>query len=231
MLEITELIKNYRNPDGQWTTVLALPQLSVVNCEQVALAGPSGSGKTTLLHLIAGLVTPTGGAIYLDGARVDALKGAERDHWRARNIGYIFQNYNLLSSLDVLENVLVAMAFARVIPPKRQRSRAEELLEAVGLVEHRHHHPRQLSGGEQQRVAVARALVNQPRLILADEPTASLDRENSVKVLELLAGLAGAHESMVILATHDQAVRERFERVVELERPEVKRDAATHSVA
>ncbi len=231
MLELTELIKDYRNPDGQLTTVLALPQLKVADREQVALAGPSGSGKTTLLHLVAGLATPTGGAIYLDGVRVDMLSGAERDRWRARNIGYIFQNYNLLNSLDVLENILVAMAFARIIPPKRQRSRADELLEAVGLTTRRRHHPRQLSGGEQQRVAVARALVNQPRLILADEPTASLDRENSAKVLELLVGLAGSHASMVILATHDPTIRERFERVVELERPEVNRNAAAHSVA
>jgi ABC-type lipoprotein export system ATPase subunit len=218
MLELKELSKQYRSPDGQTVTALYLKELQLGRGEQVVLAGPSGSGKTTLLHLVAGLVTPTTGAMTFDARRLDGLKGRERDLWRARNVGYIFQNYNLLNNLSALENILAAMAFARVIPTANQRQRAEELLKNVGLTGRFHHRPYQLSGGEQQRVAVARALANRPHIILADEPTASLDRENSQKVLELLTGLCREQGNILILATHDQEVMGRFARTIELQR-------------
>ncbi len=232
MLEINDLIKQYRSPDGQLITVLRLGQLRLERGEQAALVGPSGSGKTTLLHLIAGLLTPTAGTITLAGQRVETLREKERDLWRARNVGYVFQSFNLLPNLNALENVLAASAFARVIPESQGRPRADELLRTVGLADRLQHRPSQLSIGEQQRVAVARALVNRPRLILADEPTASLDRENGRNVLELLRRLCREQESTLILATHDPAVMELFSRRIELERTmEVIPDATADSVA
>ncbi len=231
MLDMKNLSKQYRSPEGQSITALYLQELQLESGEQVALAGPSGSGKTTLLHLISGLITPTTGEIRLDGERIDDLKGKKRDIWRGKNVGYIFQNYNLLNSLNALENILAAMAFGGVVPKSLQRKRAETLLREVGLAGRFYHRPHQLSGGEQQRVAVARALANEPRIVLADEPTASLDRENSQKVLELLTRLCREQNSLFILATHDQEVISRFTRIIKLQRLEGTPNETAHSVA
>lgn len=232
MLEIDGLVKQYRSPDGQRVTALQLDTLRLERGEQAALAGPSGSGKTTLLHLIAGILVPTAGSIRLNGERVDQLGEKARDIWRARNVGYVFQNLNLLPNLNALENVQAAMAFARMVPAREARRRAAELLEAVGLAERLRNRPQQLSIGEQQRVAVARALANQPRLILADEPTASLDRENGGNVLEMLRQLCRERESILILATHDHEVMDYFPRRIELKRiTEVHAGVTADSVA
>jgi ABC-type lipoprotein export system ATPase subunit len=232
MLEIHDLLKQYRNPDGGIITALRLEGLRLDRGEQAALVGPSGSGKTTLLHLIAGLLTPTAGSIFVDGRRVDTLREKERDVWRARQVGYVFQSLNLLPNLSALENVLAALAFARAIPEKPARERAVELLDSVGLAGRLRHRPHQMSVGEQQRVAVARALANRPAVILADEPTASLDRETGHNVLALLLRLCREQESVLILATHDPAVMEQFSRRIELERRmEVSPGATADSVA
>ncbi|TCL76941.1 putative ABC transport system ATP-binding protein [Hydrogenispora ethanolica] len=232
MLEICNLQKQYPSPDGQTITALRLDNLRLERGEQAALVGPSGSGKTTLLHLVAGLLAPTAGTISLDGQRVDALREKERDVWRARNVGYVFQSFNLLPNLSALENVMAALVFARVERERAARLRAMELLRGVGLADRVHNRPSQLSIGEQQRVAVARALANRPRLILADEPTASLDRENGRNVLEILQWLCREQQSILILATHDHAVMELFPRRIELARAvEVSADAPADSVA
>lgn len=232
MLELNQIRKEYR--DGSQTiTAVSLDHLTVQSGEQLALVGPSGSGKTTLLHLISGLLTPTRGEIRLDDLTVSGLPEARRDIWRANTVGYVFQKFNLLSSLNVLDNVLVAMSFAQVIPTADQRSWAVHLLEQVGLADKLKQYPHQLSMGEQQRVAVARAVVNKPRLILADEPTASLDQENSAKVLDMLRRFATESHSMLLISTHDRQVMDLFPRIHSLQQPEKEAtaDASLHRLA
>jgi putative ABC transport system ATP-binding protein len=232
MLEVNQVRKDYR--DGVKTiTAVTVDSLVVKAGEQLALAGPSGSGKTTLLHLISGLLTPTGGEIKFDGAAISAMPEVWRDAWRAKTVGYVFQRLNLLPSLDILNNLLVAMSFAGVIPGKQQRQRAVDLLAAVGLANRLTSRTHQLSMGEQQRVAIARAVVNKPRLILADEPTASLDYDNSMVALALLKQLALETDSILLVSTHDQHIMGLFDRICQLERAEgmVKLCAADGSLA
>lgn len=216
MLEIHNLIKQYCHPSGETATVLDVADLVVHEGEQLIIAGPSGSGKTTLLHLIAGLLPPTAGEILWDGARLDRMPEAQRDRWRAQNIGYIFQSFNLLPALSAEENILAACAFAGRKWTDEYRKAAKELLARVGLIDKAHCKPSRLSMGEQQRVAVARALVNRPALILADEPTASLDQENIEKVLALIQSLCKEKNSTLLLATHDPIVLARFSRRYEM---------------
>jgi putative ABC transport system ATP-binding protein len=216
MLEIHNLVKQFHHPNGELLTVTTVDQLRVEQGEQLILAGPSGSGKTTLLHLIAGLIAPTTGEILWDGERINHWPEDKRDAWRAHNVGYIFQNFNLLNGLSVLENILVAVAFGSQNSPKDRQNEIMELLVKVGLADRADEKPARLSTGEQQRVAVARALINKPRLILADEPTASLDRDNVKVVLELLQELCVQNHSTLVLATHDQEVMSRFGRVFEM---------------
>ncbi|BBB90278.1 MAG TPA: ABC transporter ATP-binding protein [Methylomusa anaerophila] len=218
MLEIHNLVKQFRHPNGEMITVTAVDQLRIGQGEQLILAGPSGSGKTTLLHLIAGLISPTAGEILWDEERIDHLPEARRDAWRAHNVGYIFQNFNLLNSLSVLENILVAVAFGSRSSSQGRRNEILPLLTKVGLADRADDKPARLSTGEQQRVAVARALINKPRLILADEPTASLDQGNVKVVLELLQELCEQNHSTLVLATHDREVMSRFPRILEMRR-------------
>ncbi|MDR3590780.1 MAG: ABC transporter ATP-binding protein [Negativicutes bacterium] len=219
MLTISNLVKEYRQPNGETIVVAEVGQLIAGQGEQLVLAGPSGSGKTTLLHLIAGLIPPTSGEIGWEGERIDAWPERKRDAWRAGNVGYIFQNFNLLPGLDVIENIRVAASLGGRKFGSEAHRRITDLLTRVGLADRGGHKPSQLSMGEQQRVAVVRALINNPRLILADEPTASLDRDNSEIVLELLQNLCRENGSLLILATHDRDVMARFGRVQELRRP------------
>lgn len=232
MLELTEIRKEFR--DGSQTiTAVVVDSLTIDSGEQLTLVGPSGSGKTTLLHMISGLLTPTSGEIKYDQAVVSALPERSRDTWRANTVGYVFQNLNLLSGLNILDNLLAAMSFATVIPQKNQRLWAIRLLEQVGLADRLSSFPRQLSTGEQQRVAIARAVVNKPKLILADEPTASLDQDNSQRVLALLRQLAKDNNSILLVSTHDQQIINQFQRIFPLKQPErqVTDNAAYHRLA
>ncbi|MDU4961785.1 MAG: ABC transporter ATP-binding protein [Sporomusaceae bacterium] len=232
MLEISQVRKDYR--DGAKTiTAVAINSLTIQAGEQVALAGPSGSGKTTLLHLISGLLTPSSGKIYFEGSVISAMPEPRRDAWRASTVGYVFQKLNLLTGLNVLDNLLLAMSFSGAIPRSRQRQRATDLLAAVGLADRVKSGVRQLSMGEQQRVAIARAVANRPKLILADEPTASLDADNSLAALTLLKQLAREAGSILLLSTHDRQVMNSFDRICRLERAErsVSRHAADGSLA
>lgn len=219
MLTIRDLIKEYRQPNGETVAAVAVRELVAGQGEQLVLAGPSGSGKTTLLHLIAGLLAPTAGEILWNGARIDQWPARKRDAWRTANVGYIFQNFNLLPGLSVGENVMVAAALGGRKFGGEQRRHVAAMLSRVGLADRTGHKPSQLSMGEQQRVAVVRALINAPRLILADEPTASLDRDNAAIVLDLLQALCRERDTMLILATHDRDVMARFGRVHALARP------------
>lgn len=232
MLELNQVRKEYCDSSRKVTAV-AVDSLVIEAGEQIALVGPSGSGKTTLLHLISGLLTPTSGEIIFDDLVVAAMPEAWRDAWRAKTIGYVFQKLNLLNSLSILDNLLIAMSFAQVIPQKEQRQRAKQLLAQVGLDNRLHSRPQQLSMGEQQRVAVARAVVNRPRIILADEPTASLDQENGLRALALLCQLAEEANSILLVSTHDAQIMKRFKRVFPLTQPErqVFTGAACNSLA
>lgn len=231
MLELSHVRKDYR--DGTKTiTAVSITSLKIAAGEQLALAGPSGSGKTTLLHLISGLLTPTSGEIRFDGLVISGMPEPWRDAWRGSTVGYVFQKLNLLAGLTVLDNLLVAMNFSDAIPRRQRRQRAVDLLAAVGLADRLASRVQQLSMGEQQRVAIARAMANKPKLILADEPTASLDYDNSRLVLAMLKQLALEAGSILLLSTHDRQIIDSFNRVCRLERTERRpSDAADDSRA
>ena len=175
VLEVVDLKKSFVSPDGERTAVVDVPKFSLNEGEQVALQGYSGSGKTTFLNLIAGILQADSGSITIAGTDLAHLSEAERDLMRANSIGYVFQTFNLLQGYTALENVLLGMMFG----PGADRARAVDLLNRVGLKDRMNHRPRQLSVGQQQRVAVARALGNRPKLVLADEPTGHLDHRNA----------------------------------------------------
>ncbi len=211
VLRITDLCKRFRSPEagGAWVEIVRVPQFALGAGEQVALRGESGSGKTTFLHLIAGILAADGGTIELDGTVVTALSEARRDRLRADKVGYIFQTFNLLQGYTVLENVTLGMSFG----PGADRGLARALLERVGLGHRLSHFPRQLSTGQQQRVAVARALANRPRLVLADEPTGNLDRRHGMEALELIREACREAGAALLLVSHDEAALARFENV------------------
>jgi putative ABC transport system ATP-binding protein len=210
MLEIKELKKSFREPSGNPISILDVPSFSMKAGEQVVLRGESGCGKTTLLHTISGLLDCDSGSIKLDGIELTKYSEAARDRIRADKLGYVFQTFNLLPAFTALENVKLGMTFAR---KSIRADRAAELLKSVGLADRMHYLPNQLSVGQQQRVAVARALANQPRLLLADEPTANVDPANQSKIIELIQEVC-THESVaILLVTHSDEVANRFSRV------------------
>lgn len=212
VLRVEALRKAYRSPDGEVTPVLDIPALELRAGEQVALRGASGSGKTTLLHIIAGILTPDSGRVLIDGADITALGEARRDALRAERIGYVFQTFNLLQGYSALENVLLGMMFGRGADAKA----AAALLERVGLGNRLSYRPRQLSVGQQQRVAVARALANHPRLVLADEPTGNLDPRHGTEALTLIRDVCREQGAALLLVSHDPAVLSQFDRVDDL---------------
>jgi len=211
-LRIEGLTKSYRSPDGEVTPVLDVPSFALARGEQIALRGASGSGKTTLLNIIAGILTPDAGRVWVDGREMTALSEGERDRARAECIGYVFQTFNLLQGYSAIENVMLGMMFGRGADAAFARS----LLERVGLGTRLHHRPRQLSVGQQQRVAVARALANHPRLVLADEPTGNLDPRHGRDALTLIRDICHEQEAALLLVSHDPGVLEQFERVDDL---------------
>jgi ABC-type lipoprotein export system ATPase subunit len=214
LLLLKNVQKSYLEPNGSRLDILNIPEFSVREGEQMVLVGRSGCGKSTLLHVIAGIRTANAGSILIDGINIAKLSEQGRDRLRAAKIGYVFQTFNLLPAFTALENVLLGMTFAR---GKRSRRRALELLERVGLAERAHHKPGALSVGEQQRVAVARALANQPRLLLADEPTANIDPANQDKIIDLIRATCDEEKIALIMVTHSMEVAGRFSRVDKLE--------------
>ena len=210
MLAIRGVKKSFVSPEGVQTPVVDVAEFHLGAGEQLAVRGESGSGKTTFLHLIAGIHAADTGTIEIDGLSMSAHGEAGRDKLRAAKIGYIFQTFNLLQGLTVLENVMMGMAFG---PGGADRERARAMLERVGLGTRLRHFPRQLSTGQQQRVAVARALANHPKLVLADEPTGNLDRKNAVEALALIRETCRENGAALLLVSHDEQVLAQFENV------------------
>jgi len=214
MLQLKDIKKSFRQPDGTELPVLDIPEFRVAPGEQVVLVGRSGCGKTTLLHVIAGISRPDSGKVRIDDWDLTLLPEAECDRFRAERIGYVFQTFNLLAGFSALENVLLSMRFARGRPDK---ARAKQLLNRVGLSHRTTHRPAQLSVGEQQRVAVARALANKPRLLLADEPTANVDAGHQQQILDLIRETCREEDVALILVTHSREVAEQFGRIDHLD--------------
>jgi putative ABC transport system ATP-binding protein len=214
MLHLRDIKKTFRQPDGTELHVLDIPEYHVDAGEQVVMVGESGCGKTTLLHVIAGISRPDSGKVRLDGWELTLLPEAECDCFRAERIGYVFQTFNLLSGFTALENVLLSMRFSRKRPDK---NRARHLLTRVGLGHRITHRPKMLSVGEQQRVAVARALANRPKILLADEPTANIDSGNQQNILDLIRETCKEENVALIIVTHSQEVARQFSRVDRLE--------------
>jgi putative ABC transport system ATP-binding protein len=216
LVEVRDLTKSYQR-DSQVIPVLEDLSLDVEKGEFLALMGPSGSGKSTLLNLVAGLDRPTSGAIRVDGRDVSGMSNKELAAWRATHVGFIFQLYNLLPVLTAYENVELPLLLTR-LSKKERREHVTTALQVVGLGDRMDHYPRQLSGGQEQRVGIARAIVSDPALILADEPTGDLDAASAAEILTLLQRLNDEYGKTIVMVTHDAHAAERADRVMHLEK-------------
>jgi len=220
MLEGTGLQKSYRAGDGSVVPVLTNVTLEVARGESVAIVGASGAGKSTLLHLLGALDTPGAGEVRLDGVPYSTLDESSRNRLRNEKIGFVFQFHHLLREFTALENVMMPLLIGGWAEEKA-RNRAAELLAAVDLAGRMTHRPPELSGGEQQRCAVARAMVNDPRVLLAAEPSGNLDSFHSGRLHDLLFDLVHRLETALVVVTHNQSLAERADRVLVLERGEL----------
>ena len=214
MLLLEQVKKTYLEPNGEALPILDIERLHIERAEQVVLVGRSGSGKSTLLNIIAGILRADSGTVQLNKQDITQMPEAARDRFRAANLGYVFQTFNLLEGFSALENVMLGMTFAR---GRRDPVRAKGLLDRVGLTRRMYHTPAALSVGEQQRVAVARALANRPKLVLADEPTANVDTHHQQEIVDLLRETCTDEEVSLLLVTHTPEVAQQFPRVERLE--------------
>ena len=214
VLEVVDLKKTFTSPEGEQRTIVDVARFELRQNSQLALHGHSGCGKTTFLNMLAGIVRPDSGKILLQGLEISRLSESKRDRLRAMTIGYVHQTFNLLQGFTALENVLLAMRFGLGADPTRARA----LLERVGLGSRLTYLPKQLSTGQQQRVAVARALANRPQLVLADEPTGNLDPHSAGEVLSLLRDTCTEQGAALLLVTHDRGVLSEFDSVQEFSR-------------
>jgi len=221
MIQARKLTKRYKR-GGETLVVLDGLDLEMSEGRFYALMGPSGSGKTTLLNLIGGLDQPDEGSLVVADEELAHLGGAELSRWRARNIGFVFQGFNLIPVLSALENVELPLKLTPLSRAER-RKHAQFALELVGLADRMHHRPRQLSGGQEQRVAIARAVATDPRVILADEPTGDLDRKSADQVLELLGRLNREFKKTILMVTHDPHAAEHAQSIVHLDKGQLGR--------
>jgi len=224
IVRIRELVKEYRR-GAEVVRVLDGLSLEIAAGDFVALMGPSGSGKSTLLNLIGGLDRPTSGALEVDGLRVDQLGGGALARWRADHVGFVFQMYNLLPVLSAERNVELPLLLKDLTREQRNR-RVAAALKLVGLSDRARHRPRELSGGQEQRVGIARAIVTDPTLLLCDEPTGDLDRKSGDEILDLLQALNREYGKTIIMVTHDPHAAERAHRTIHLDKGLLREDAA-----
>ena len=216
LIECRQLSRIYHRGTEEIRPLDAM-DLDIESGRFVALMGPSGSGKTTLLNLLAGIDRPTSGTLTIDGKAIHELSRGQLAHWRAENVGYIFQLYNLVPVLTAYENIELPLLLQPISARERHR-RVSAALDVVGITDRHAHYPRQLSGGQEQRVAIARAIVTEPTILLADEPTGDLDRESATSVMNLLAALNREHGRTIIMVTHDPKTTDCADTVLDLEK-------------
>jgi putative ABC transport system ATP-binding protein len=223
MVEVRKVTKVYQR-GKQKIEVLHGLDLDIPKGDFVALMGPSGSGKTTLLNLIGGLDQPTSGEVRVGGSRIDQLSSGELARWRAHNVGFVFQFYNLMPVLTAERNVELPLLLTKLSSAQRRKNVAVAL-EVVGLADRAKHKPRELSGGQEQRVAIARALVSDPQLLVCDEPTGDLDRKTADEILGLLQVLNREHGKTIVIVTHDPKAAEFARRILHLEKGQLLEQA------
>jgi putative ABC transport system ATP-binding protein len=214
VIELKDVWKIYRMGDVEVPALRGLT-LEVYPHEFVAVMGPSGSGKSTAMNMVGCLDVPTRGEIYLDGVNISQLEESDLAQIRGKKIGFIFQKFNLMPSLTAMENVMLPMTFQDISRYQREK-RATELLTEVGLEKRMHHKPTELSGGEQQRVAIARSLANDPEVILADEPTGNLDSKRGREIMEMLTELHETNGKTIVMVTHDNSLSKYADRIIHL---------------
>jgi putative ABC transport system ATP-binding protein len=216
LVELENVAKSYRR-GGETISIFQNLTLSIPEGDFVAVMGPSGSGKTTLLNMLGGLDRPTGGAIRFNGSHIEKLSESRLSGWRAANVGFIFQFYNLMPTMTAMRNVELPLLLTRLGPGERNR-RVKTALEVVGLADRGRHRPKELSGGQQQRVAIARAIVADPKLLLADEPTGDLDRTTAQEILEMLQLLNRELGKTIVMVTHDPVAARYAKRELHLDK-------------
>ncbi len=222
LIEVRELTKQYHK-GGETITPLDAVSLSIEQGEFISLMGSSGTGKSTLLNLIASIDRPDSGSIMIDGVEITSLSRSKLAHWRAANMGYIFQNHNLVPVLTAYENIELPLLLLP-IPRRERRKRIEIALRAVDLLDRADHYPRQMSGGQEQRVGIARAIVAHPKVVVADEPTGDLDPSSSGQILDLLQRLNKQLDVTLIMVTHDEQAAQIADKVFRLEKGKMKQD-------
>ena len=216
LIQVRGLSKTYRR-GGEEIRVLQRLNLDVDKGDFVGFMGPSGSGKTTLLNLLGGLDVPTEGSITVDGDEITHMSGSKLTKWRARHVGFIFQMYNLIPVLTAYQNVELPLLLTKLSGSER-RKHVETALSVVGLTDRMNHYPRQLSGGQEQRVTIARAIVSDPTFLLCDEPTGDLDRKSADEIMALIEELVARHGKTVLMVTHDPVVAARAHTTLHLEK-------------
>lgn len=214
LLEVRNLVKRYKTAAGE-TPALKGINLSIYQGEFIAVIGKSGAGKSTLVNLISGINHPTSGEILFQGQPIHSLSEDEKARWRGKHLGIVFQFFQLLPSLNLIENITIPMDLCHSFPLRKQKERALHLLEQVGIAEHAYKLPAKISGGQQQRVAIARALANDPELIIADEPTGNLDSRTAAEIFELFADLVH-HGKTILVVSHDKEIGKYATRIIEL---------------
>ena len=225
LIELRDISKRYDRPGGPSFDALKAVTCTISASGLTAVVGRSGSGKSTLLHLIAGLDRPSAGSVAVSGVSLGSLGEDRLAKWRGAEVGVVFQFFQLLPTLTVLENLLLAMDFVGSVPARDRRSRALALLDRVGVADQANKLPGALSGGQQQRAAIARALANDPQLLVADEPTGNLDTDSAATVTDLLTALAGDGRSVVVV-THDEGFAARADRLIRLSDGMIVEDTA-----
>jgi putative ABC transport system ATP-binding protein len=214
---VTNLAKDYKTPDNGTLRVLEIEKLIIEDGKMLGISGVSGSGKTTLLHILTGLLLPTTGDVLINDVYINRLTEGKRDVFRANNIGYIFQSFNLIPYLSARENIALALWIGRKMKNPERGKRCDELLEQIGLFKRAKHLPGELSGGEQQRVCIARAVANNPLIIVADEPTANLDSQTKFQVIDLIKTMCVQNKTTLILSSHDREITRDLDEILSLD--------------
>lgn len=217
MIKLRNLKMTYHDNEAV-IDALKIDKIDIKDGKQVVFTGSSGSGKTTLFNLISGLILPTEGNVIIDNKDITELAEVERDLFRANNIGYVFQDFNLFPEFTVMQNVLLPMSFSERYNKKEMKEKAEDILKKVGMENKANQKVKTLSGGEKQRVAIARSIVNRPKIILADEPTGNLDFKNGIKIMDLLKQVAKDEDATLLVITHNHSQLDMFDEVIDIEK-------------